>query len=97
MKGRFYTAVVAQAAIGTTLTIYDVIAQKLEDIARMSPVYAEQELGLLGCMLTFAGNKKAVKAADLTYTFIRWVLRLTLERLFKSAKSAIQIASAVPA
>ncbi|RCU52908.1 lipase family protein [Corallincola holothuriorum] len=93
----FYTAVVAQAAIGTTLTIYDVIAQKLEDIARMSPVYAEQELGLLGCMLTFAGNKKAVKAADLTYTFIRWVLRLTLERLFKSAKSAIQIASAVPA
>ncbi|XQF94233.1 hypothetical protein ACOBV9_18560 (plasmid) [Pseudoalteromonas espejiana] len=44
----YYSAVAAQAAIGTGLTFYDMLARTLDKIAKASASFATQTLGLLG-------------------------------------------------
>src|SRR5690606_23239756 len=50
----YLTAVMAQAAIGTGLTFYDMLARTLEAVSKASMQFAEQTRGLLGHMLAFA-------------------------------------------
>lgn len=84
----YYTAVMAQAAIGTTFTFYDLVAKTLDKIVKASVKLADQTLGLLGHMLAFAG-KAAYKLSELTYKIIRWVFDKTLNVLYRSARTAI--------
>lgn len=85
----YYSAVLAQAAISTSLTFYDLLAHTLEDIARASTSLAEQTRGLLGHMLAFA--KAAVTTVvDMTFSFIRWVFDKTAGALYVSVRQAVE-------
>ncbi|HEA17162.1 MAG TPA: lipase family protein [Pseudoalteromonas prydzensis] len=84
----YYSAVVAQASIGTGLTFYDMLARTLDKIAKASASFASQTLGLLGHMLVFAG-KVISTAVELTYSFIRWVFDSTLGALYQAAKDGL--------
>lgn len=85
----YYNAVVVQAAIGTTLTFYDMLSRALEKVAKASGHFASQTAGLLGHMLVFAGH--AAKAVvDLSYQFIRWVFDKVLSALYRKVKQAIE-------
>lgn len=84
----YYSAVLAQAGIGTTLTFYDLLAKTLEEIARASVRFAEQTAGLLGHMLVFAGQVTTA-VIDLSYQFIRWVFDRTLTALYRSVRQAL--------
>lgn len=83
-----YTAIVAQAGIGTALTFYDLVARTLEQVAKASASFAEQTAGLLGHMLVFAGQV-ATAVVNLTYQFIRWVFGKTINALYRSVKQAL--------
>lgn len=81
----------AQAKIGTYLTFYDMLASTVEKIAKLpGEDFPEQTRGLLGHMLVFAG-KGAVKVADLSYQFIRWVFEVTLGALMRMARQALDL------
>jgi len=84
----YYTTVMAQAAIGSALTFYDLVARTLDKIVKASVKLADQTLGLLGHMLAFAG-KAAHKLAELSYKTIKWVFDKTLGVLYRSARTAI--------
>ncbi|MDR6984361.1 pimeloyl-ACP methyl ester carboxylesterase [Rheinheimera pacifica] len=84
----YYTAVMAQAAIGTGLTFYDLLARSLESIAKASAKFAEQTKGLLGHMLAFA-RQAVTTVTELTFKFIRWVFDKTVGALYRSAREAI--------
>lgn len=84
----YYSAVLAQAAIGTGLTFYDMLARTLEAVAKASIKLAEQTKGLLGHMLVFA-RQVVTTVTDLSFTFIRWVFDKTLAALYRSAREAI--------
>tara|TARA_R110002126_G_scaffold38317_16_gene114481 strand:+ start:4334 stop:5506 length:1173 start_codon:yes stop_codon:yes gene_type:complete len=84
----YYTAVMAQAAIGTGLTFYDLLARSLESIAKASANFAEQTRGLLGHMLAFA-RQAVTTVTNLTFNFIRWVFDKTFATLYRSARNAI--------
>lgn len=84
----YYTAVLAQAGIGTALTFYDMLARTLAEVASASGRFAEQTAGLLGHMLVFAGQV-ATAVVNLTYQFIRWVFDRTLNALYRSVRQAL--------
>lgn len=84
----YYTAVMAQAAIGTGLTFYDMLARTLEAVAKASTKLAEQTKGLLGHMLVFA-RQAVTTVAELSFKFIRWVFDVTLGALYRTAREAI--------
>ncbi|QFU04737.1 Lipase (class 3) [Pseudoalteromonas sp. THAF3] len=84
----YYTAVVTQAAISSSLTFYDMVARTLEQVAKASARFAEQTLGLLGHMLVFAG-KVVGKAFELTYKMIKWVFDSTMGALYRSVRGAL--------
>ncbi|MBV2128558.1 lipase family protein [Arsukibacterium indicum] len=84
----YYTAVMAQAAIGTSLTFYDMLARSLESIAKASAKFAEQARGLLGHMLVFA-RQAVTTVTELSFKFIRWVFDKTLTALYRSARDAV--------
>lgn len=84
----YYSAVVAQAAIGSGLTFYDMLARTLDKIAKASASFASQTLGLLGHMLVFAG-KVVTTIADLSFNFIRWVFDVTLGAVYRAAKEGL--------
>ncbi|GGY59595.1 lipase family protein [Marinobacter zhanjiangensis] len=84
----YYSAVLAQAAISTSLTFYDILAHTLEDIAKASKSLAEQTRGLLGHMLAFA-RAAVTTVVDLTFRFIRWVFDRTSEALYAVVRQAI--------
>lgn len=84
----YYTAVVAQATVGTSLTFYDMLARTLEQVANASNRFAEQTAGLLGHMLVFAG-KVGVKVGELSYAFIRWVFDRTVGALYRAVRQAL--------
>ncbi|TVP61781.1 MAG: lipase family protein, partial [Halomonadaceae bacterium] len=83
----YYSAVLAQAVIGTQLTFYDLVARTLADVVKASSRLAEQTRGLLGHMLVFAGES-AVTVAQMSYRFIRWVFDKLLTALYRSARQA---------
>ncbi|TCI01770.1 lipase family protein [Corallincola luteus] len=82
------TAIMAQAAIGGTLTLYDVLARSLVEISNLSKEYAEDCKGLLGHILNFAG-KATVTVDKMTYSFIKSVLNLMLTKLGTATKLAL--------
>ncbi|QCF26450.1 lipase family protein [Hydrocarboniclastica marina] len=84
----YYSAVLLQAKIGTTLTLYDMLARTLEKIAAAAANFSSQVRGLLGHMLVFAGYV-ATRVADLTYSFIRWVFDRTTSALYRAVRQAI--------
>jgi len=84
----YYSAVVAQAGIGTSLTFYDMLARTLEHVAKASTRFATQVRGLLGHMLVFARQGSA-RVVDLSFQFIRWVFDKTLGALYRSVKQAL--------
>lgn len=85
----YYSAVMAQATISSSLTFYDLLARTLEQVAAASSRFAEQTRGLLGHMLAFA--RVAVTAVvDLTFRFIRWVFDQTAGALYRSVRQAIE-------
>ncbi|WP_339800836.1 lipase family protein [uncultured Marinobacter sp.] len=85
----YYTAVMAQAAFGTTLTFYDLLARTLEQVASASTRFAEQTRGLLGHMLAFA-RVAITTVTDLTFRFIRWVFDQTAGALYRAVRQAIE-------
>lgn len=84
----YYSAVMAQAAIGTGLTFYDFLARTLDKVVKASASFADQTLGLIGHMLVFAG-KAVEKIADLSYQFIKWVFDVTLGALYRAARDGL--------
>lgn len=84
----YYGAIMAQAAIGTALTFYDLVARTLVKVVQASARFAEQTAGLLGYMLVFAGQS-ATKLAQLNYEIIKWVFDKTLGVLYRSVRQAI--------
>lgn len=88
-----YTAIAASIGVCSTLTFYDLLARSLETIATLSSRFAEQQRGLLGAMLVFAG-KPTVQVTELTYTFIRSVLDLMIKTLVRVARTALDAADA---
>ncbi|WP_024607322.1 lipase family protein [Pseudoalteromonas sp. TAB23] len=84
----YYSAVAAQAAIGTSLTFYDMLSRTVSQIAKASASFAAQTLGLLGHMLAFVG-KVITGAVELTYNFIRSVFDDTLKALYRAAKDGL--------
>ncbi len=85
----YYSTVLAQAAISTTLTFYDLLAQTLEDIAKASAKFAEQTRGLLGHMLAFA-RVAVTTVVELSFRFIRWVFDRTAGALYDAVRQAIE-------
>ncbi|SET41004.1 Lipase (class 3) [Marinobacter segnicrescens] len=85
----YYSAVLAQAAISTSLTFYDLLAHTLEDIAKASKKFAEQTRGLLGHMLAFA-RVAVTTVVDLSFQFIRWVFDRTAGALYDAVRQAVE-------
>lgn len=85
----YYSAVLAQATIGSALTFYDLLAKTLGKIAAASGRFAEQTKGLLGHMLAFA-RVAVTTVVDLTFRFICWVFDQTAGALYRSVKQAIE-------
>jgi len=83
-----YTAILGQASLSVGLTFYDVLARCLNGIAQASIQVGEQLKGILGHILVFVG-KAEQKVEALTIKFIRWVLELMINTLYKTAKNAI--------
>ena len=84
----YYSAVAAQAAVGTSLTFYDMLSRTVTEIAQASASFAAQTWGLLGHMLAFVG-KVIVKTVELTYSFIRSVFDDTVKALYRAAKDGL--------
>ncbi len=85
----YYSAVLAQAAISTSLTFYDLLARTLEDIAKASKDFAEQTRGLLGHMLAFA-RAAVTTVVEMTFSFIRWVFDQTAGTLYNVVRQAVE-------
>ncbi|WP_372972559.1 lipase family protein [Marinobacter sp.] len=85
----YYSAVLAQAAISTSLTFYDLLAHTLEQIAKASKNFAEQTRGLLGHMLAFA-RAAVTTVVDLSFRFIRWVFDRTAGALYDAVRQAVE-------
>ena len=83
-----YGAVMGQQALMTGFTFYDLLARTLEQIAQASVTLGEQVRGLLGHMLVFAGRVLEA-VVDLTFSFIRWVFEVTIDRLYGEARQAM--------
>lgn len=82
--------VFAAQNIGSAIsTIYDAIARSMVKISELSSEFAERVKGLLGHMLVFAG-KGAQIAIKFTYSFIRWVFELVLNKLNQAVKAALK-------
>ncbi|WP_159817926.1 lipase family protein [Colwellia sp. 20A7] len=79
-----------QHMVTSSLTFYDKVAILLTKIAKMPGRFAEQQKGMLGHMLVFAG-KAAVSITDMTYKFIRWVLSVTLDKVVQVAGVAVSM------
>ncbi|GAA6171782.1 lipase family protein [Colwellia sp. KU-HH00111] len=87
----YYSAIMAQATVGSALTFYDLISRTLVKVAQASVKYGKQVAGLLGHMLVFAGQA-AYKLTELTYDVIKWVFDKTLGVLYRSVREAINSA-----
>ncbi|MDP4535068.1 lipase family protein [Alkalimonas collagenimarina] len=86
----YLTAVSAQVGVSGIMTFYDYLAATVEKIADLGGQFAEQVKGLLGHMLVFAG-KVATTVKDLSARFIRWVFKVTLEAMYRTARRAIEL------
>lgn len=76
--------------VGSSIsTIYDAIARSMTKIAEISGEFAERVKGLLGHMLVFAG-KGANITIKFTFSFIRWVFGLVLDKLNQAVKAALK-------
>ncbi len=84
----YYSAILAQATIGSALTFYDLVSRTLVKVAQASVKHSKQVAGLLGHMLVFAGQAY-FKLAELTYEVIKWVFDKTLGVLYRSVREAI--------
>lgn len=84
----YYSTIIAQAAISSTLTVYDLIARTLDKVAKVSAKLADQTMGLLGHMLAFAG-RVAYKITELSYKVIKWIFDKTLGTIYKAAGRAV--------
>ncbi|WP_417547653.1 hypothetical protein [Marinobacter segnicrescens] len=85
----YYSAVLAQAAVSSTLTFYDLLARTLEQIASASGNFAEQTRGLLGHMLAFA-RAAVTTVVEMTFSFIRWVFDQTAGTLYNVVRQAVE-------
>lgn len=85
----YYSAVLAQATIGSAITFYDLLARTLSEVASASTRFAEQTRGLLGHMLAFA-RVAITTVTDLTFRFIRWVFDQTAGALYRAVRQAIE-------
>lgn len=83
-----------QHMVTNTLTFYDKVAMLLTKITETSGQYVEQQKGLLGHMLVFAG-KGGVVITEMSYKFIRWVLSITLTKVGLVAGTALTIGQMV--
>ena len=81
-------AIELQARISTGMTFYDHLARNIEKIAAASDKLAEQTKGLLGHMLVFSGRGIS-KITDFSMKFIRWVFKVTVGKLYGTAKRAV--------
>ncbi len=72
------------------LSVYDLMARALSEIAKMSREYAEETKGLLATILRFCG--KSVKAIDtVTYKLAKDTLMLLVSTLYKEAKATLAV------
>ena len=79
-----------QHMITSSLTFYDKIAMVLTEVAAISGTFAEQQKGMLGHMLVFAG-KHGVAVTEMSYKFIRWVLSVTLDKVIQITGVALSM------
>lgn len=79
-----------QHMVTSSLTFYDKVAMLLTSIAKMPGRFAEQQKGMLGHMLVFAG-KPGTAITDMSYKFIRWVLSVTLDKVVQIAGIAVSM------
>ncbi|KPZ72633.1 Lipase (class 3) [Shewanella sp. P1-14-1] len=86
------SSILAQAAVGGTLTLYDALARGVVEISKMTTEYAADAKGLLGHILNFVG-KPSVKVVDITYKFVKDLLMLMLDKLNTLVRAAIPAVS----
>jgi len=84
---RHAKAMEIQARLSGGMTFYDKLAKELEGIVSASDKLRDQTIGLLGHMLVFAGRSVS-KITDLSSSFIRWVFKVTIDKLYSTAKQA---------
>ncbi|MCA0935827.1 lipase family protein [Vibrio alginolyticus] len=90
IDGGCFALVFGLQNVGSAIsTIYDAIARSMTKIAEISSEFTERVRGLLGHMLVFAG-KGANTAIKFTFSFIRWVFDLVLNKLNQAAKAALK-------
>jgi triacylglycerol lipase len=82
------SSILAQAAVGGTLTLYDALARGIVEISKMTTEYAADAKGLLGHILNFVG-KPSVKVVDITYKFVKDLLVIMLNKLNTLVRAAI--------
>lgn len=85
----YYSAVLAQATVSSTLTFYDLLARTIEQVAASSRELADQARGLLGHMLAFS-RVAVTTVGELTFSFIRWVFEKTVGALYRAVREALQ-------
>ncbi|MED5525953.1 MAG: lipase family protein [Pseudomonadota bacterium] len=78
-----------QFALTSGFSIYDFLAQRLEDIAKLSAKFAKDVKALLGHMLAFAGRFVDI-TIEFTSKFIRWVFDIMLKSLGRLVKQALK-------
>ncbi|OBT11159.1 hypothetical protein A9267_00460 [Shewanella sp. UCD-FRSSP16_17] len=86
------SSILAQAAVGGALTLYDALARGVVEISKMTTEYAADAKGLLGHILNFVG-KPSVKVVDITYKFVKDLLMLMLDKLNTLVRAAIPAVS----
>lgn len=86
----YLAAVSVQAGVSGVMTFYDYLAATVEKIVSLGTQFVEQVKGLLGHMLVFAG-KVGVAVRELSARFIRWVFKVTLEAIYRTARKAIDL------
>ena len=76
-----------QTRLSGGMTFYDKLAKELEGIVSASDKLRDQTIGLLGHMLVFV-DRSVSKITDLSSSFIRWVFKVTIDKLYSTAKQA---------
>lgn len=77
-------------SMGATIsTVYDAVARSMVKISELTEENAERVKGLLGHMLMFAG-KGANIAIKFTFSFIRWVFNLVINKLNQAVNAALK-------
>ncbi|MGY5586108.1 hypothetical protein [Vibrio cincinnatiensis] len=77
-----------QFSLMPTLTVYDLLARYVAQIAKSSKQKYEQAKGIMGHILVFSG-RAAIEVTELSYHFIKWCFSLMKKKLMLAVQAAL--------